>query len=133
MPCKSIIVTIALIVFTCIDAAAQLDVNQDIVKTINQPVAKVSYNIKLNESKNPLEGTAIVLFNTYKTFVSPQDMSSCTFHPSCSAYAMEAIKKDNVFTAYLKIFDRLTRCHPLIKDGQYKLNKKTGLYHDPVH
>lgn len=102
------------------------------LKKLYQPSPKEKSNLYLKQSTNELEGTAALLFAGYKTFVSSQDMANCVFHPSCSAYAMQSIQKDNPVKAYLKIFDRLTRCHPMIKQGQYIQNKKTGLYHDPV-
>lgn len=102
------------------------------LKSLFQPAPREKSSLYLRQSSNELEGTAALLFIGYKTFVSSQDMANCVFHPSCSAYAMQAIQKENPFKAYLKIFDRLTRCHPMIKQGQYIQNKKTGLYHDPV-
>lgn len=126
-------ILLVLILAFAIPMSAQLEVDPVLVKKINKPAEKVKNHIKLGQSNNPLEGTAMVLFAGYKSFISSQDMANCVFHPSCSAYAMQAIQNDNIFDAYLKIFDRLTRCHPLIKQGQYPMNKKTGLYHDPIH
>jgi uncharacterized protein len=133
MHCKRFQILLVLVLAFTLPVFAQFEVAPGLVKKINKPAEKVKHRIKLSQSNNPLEGTAMVLFSGYKSFVSSQDMSNCVFHPSCSVYAMQSIQNDNVFDAYLKIFDRLTRCHPLIKQGHYPFNKKTGLYHDPIH
>ena len=36
------------------------------------------------------------LFLFYKSFISSQDAQSCSFTPSCSVYALEAVKKQGV-------------------------------------
>jgi putative membrane protein insertion efficiency factor len=112
---------------------AQQLINKELLSKINQPEPKEKYQFRIGQNRNEVEGTAALLFTTYKKYVSPQDMSSCVFHPSCSAYAMQAIQQEKAFIAYLKIFDRLTRCHPLVKQGQYSFDSKTGLYEDPLN
>lgn len=106
--------------------------NKSLLSEINKPKEKEQHRFKIGQNRNELESTAALLFTSYKKFISPQDMTSCVFQPSCSAYAMQSIQNDNIFIAYVKIFDRLTRCHPLVKQGQYPFNKKTGLYYDPT-
>lgn len=111
---------------------AQQLLNNELLSKINQPEPQEKYQFKIGQNRNEIEGTSALLFTTYKKYVSPQDMSSCVFHPSCSAYAMQTIQQEKAFVAYLKIFDRLTRCHPLVKQGQYPIDPKTGLYEDPL-
>lgn len=118
--------------FCTIKSSAQGLATKNLLCEINKPQVKEKQKVQLGKTRNELEGTAALLFTTYKNYISPQDMSSCVFHPSCSSYAMQAIKHENPFVAYVKIFDRLTRCHPLIKQEQYPYNKKTGLYDDPI-
>jgi len=99
---------------------------------LNKPVNhSVNYKAYLKKSKNEIEGTAAILFLTYKSFFSSQDQNSCVFTPSCSVYAMESLQHDNPFVAYMKIFDRLQRCHPLVKPGEYEFHKQTQRFHDP--
>ena len=48
----------------------------------------------------------------YQRIVSPLTPSSCRFTPSCSNYALEAIKKKNLITAIKMIVKRIGKCHP---------------------
>jgi putative membrane protein insertion efficiency factor len=132
MSCNTIILTCFVLIFWTTQSSAQCLVTKNLLCEINKPQVKEKQKAQLGKTRNELEGTASLFFTTYKNYISPQDMSSCVFHPSCSSYAMQAIKQDNPFVAYVKIFDRLTRCHPLIKQEQYPFNKKTGLYNDPI-
>lgn len=70
-------------------------------------------------------------FLLYKSFISSQDVVSCSFEPSCSEYAILAMKKQNIVTGILNSFDRLTRCHPFTPDS-YTINSETHLQIDPV-
>jgi len=104
------------------------------LKALNKPTEnKTDFGKYLKNSTNEVEATASLLFLFYKSFLSSQDMNSCVFTPSCSVYAIESLQKDNAFKAYLKIFDRLSRCHPLIANKEYPVNSNLGKYYDPVY
>lgn len=105
----------------------------DHLKKQFKPGEAVNYKNYLKKSSNELEATGALLFVGYKSFLSSQDMASCVFNPSCSVYAMQSIQNDNPLKAYVKIFDRLSRCHPFPAKGEYKYFKETGLYYDPIH
>lgn len=105
----------------------------DRLKKIGAPAPKTNYNKYLRKSKNELQGTGALLFVGYKNFISSQDMGSCVFTPSCSVYAIESFQSDNPFVAYVKVFDRLSRCHPLTAKGEYPYYKNTAQLYDPVH
>ena len=49
--------------------------------------------------------------------ISPYLGFQCRFHPSCSCYALEAIKKHGFFRASYLIIFRVLRCQPLSKGG----------------
>jgi uncharacterized protein len=42
---------------------------------------------------------------------------SCRFHPSCSAYAVEAIERFGVIRGSVLSLKRLARCRPLAPHG----------------
>lgn len=48
----------------------------------------------------------------YRGYISPLTSPSCRFVPTCSEYAMEAIKKHGPFKGFYLAVRRLLRCHP---------------------
>ena len=48
----------------------------------------------------------------YRRLISPLLGPSCRFHPTCSAYALEALEKHGVFKGLYLTVRRLLRCHP---------------------
>lgn len=72
------------------------------------------------------------LFYVYKKYVSSQDSQSCSFHPSCSEYAVLVVQHKGKFKGLLETLDRLSRCHGLAPH-QYAVDHQTGLLIDPVH
>lgn len=71
------------------------------------------------------------LFLGYKAFISSQDANRCSFHPSCSVYAIRAMKNKGLVVGGLLTFDRLLRCNGLSPEN-YELLPKTGLLYDPL-
>ncbi|WBF65555.1 MAG: membrane protein insertion efficiency factor YidD [Candidatus Kinetoplastibacterium crithidii] len=73
----------------------------------------------------------ILLIESYQHILSPWIGKQCRFNPSCSQYAIESIKRYNIFYAFWLIFYRLLRCNPWCKGGQdpvpYQLNKKNDI------
>ena len=55
----------------------------------------------------------VFLVRIYKRAVSPLLPSTCRFHPSCSAYSIEALKEHGAFTGTWMTLKRILRCHPL--------------------
>ncbi|HWY60849.1 MAG TPA: membrane protein insertion efficiency factor YidD [Rhizomicrobium sp.] len=49
----------------------------------------------------------------YRRFLSPLNPPSCRFHPTCSAYALEAIEAHGPFRGSILALRRLARCHPI--------------------
>lgn len=58
----------------------------------------------------------------YQKWISPLKPPTCRFIPTCSNYAITAIKKYGVFKGGLLTIKRLLRCHPFHK----------GDFYDPV-
>lgn len=48
----------------------------------------------------------------YKGAISPLTPPSCRFTPSCSTYALEAIRKHGPFKGVYLALRRILRCHP---------------------
>jgi putative membrane protein insertion efficiency factor len=49
----------------------------------------------------------------YRVLVSPLLPRSCRFEPSCSAYALEALKLHGPLKGLWLTARRLSRCHPI--------------------
>lgn len=57
----------------------------------------------------------------YRIVISPFTVASCRFQPTCSNFALEALKKHTTLKAIGLIVRRISRCHPW-----------GGYGHDPV-
>lgn len=82
-------------------------------------------------NKNEIEFLFATLFLGYKHFISSQDAQDCSFHPTCSEYALQSIKKKGVVIGMMDTGDRLLRCNGG-NCAQYKLDKKRNKYLDPI-
>ena len=60
----------------------------------------------------------IALVYGYRWLISPLlPAGSCKFHPSCSQYAIDAMKKYGLVRGSYKAARRLLRCHPWSHGG----------------
>lgn len=72
-------------------------------------------------ANNPLSGLLIALVRFYQLVISPWLRPACRFTPSCSNYAIEALRKYGPLKGAWLTIRRLSRCHPWGGSG-----------HDPV-
>ncbi len=54
----------------------------------------------------------ILLIRGYQLFISPLLGPHCRFHPSCSEYALIAIKTHGALYGLILAVKRIFRCHP---------------------
>ena len=54
----------------------------------------------------------IVLIRFYQVCISPLKPPACRFTPTCSAYALEALRKHGLFKGTYLAVRRILRCHP---------------------
>jgi putative membrane protein insertion efficiency factor len=59
----------------------------------------------------------IALIKFYRAFVSPLLGPSCKYHPTCSAYALEAFQEHNILYASMLTVWRVLRCNPFSRGG----------------
>lgn len=64
-----------------------------------------------------IQGIVIRIIKTYKLFVSPILPQSCRFYPTCSIYAITAIKKYGLMKGTIMSIWRILRCHPFNPGG----------------
>lgn len=48
----------------------------------------------------------------YRSFISPFTPPACRYTPTCSQYAIDAVKKHGPFKGVWLTIKRLLRCHP---------------------
>ncbi|MDN3608631.1 membrane protein insertion efficiency factor YidD [Vibrio ostreicida] len=66
---------------------------------------------------SPLARVAIGLVRLYQGLISPLLGPRCRFSPTCSAYAIEAIKAHGCVKGCWLSSKRLLKCHPLSEGG----------------
>ena len=54
----------------------------------------------------------VVLIKFYQLCISPFTPPSCRFTPTCSQYALEALRKHGLFKGGWLALRRILRCHP---------------------
>ena len=69
------------------------------------------YNLKQN-LKKALSFPLIALVRFYQICISPLKPATCRFTPTCSAYAIEALRKHGPIKGLYLTIKRLLRCHP---------------------
>ena len=107
------------------EASAQVSLYRNVLADGN---IKKEY-VEAKNNKNEVQVLFSGLFLMYKTFFSSQDLTVCTFTPSCSEYGILAVKKYGVIKGGVMTMDRLTRCNGLTPQN-YELDKKTMLLKD---
>lgn len=60
---------------------------------------------------------AIWLIRFYQRFISKMKPPCCRFYPTCSQYALEAIRRFGFLRGGYLSFKRVLRCNPLCKGG----------------
>ena len=56
--------------------------------------------------------SAALIAQFYRRVISPMTPPSCRFTPTCSQYAIEAIRKHGPFKGMYLAVRRILRCHP---------------------
>lgn len=57
------------------------------------------------------------LIRLYQRLLSPLLGPRCRFHPTCSAYALQALEQHGALRGALLAARRIARCHPLNEGG----------------
>jgi putative component of membrane protein insertase Oxa1/YidC/SpoIIIJ protein YidD len=88
------------------------------------------YSAYFKNSESEMNIIISSFFIIYKTLISSQDLDVCVFHPSCSVYTMEAVRKKGL-AGILDGLDRLMRCHSLAGRNDYPIDSLTKKFYDP--
>ena len=60
---------------------------------------------------------ALLPVHIYRLFVSPLLGPRCRFQPTCSQYALDAVRRHGVWSGFWLTAKRLAQCHPFEKLG----------------
>ena len=77
----------------------------------------------------------IGLLRTYRLLISPLYGQVCRYHPSCSAYALDAVTQHGALRGSWLAVRRIGRCHPWAAGGYdpvptrftWRASRSTGL------
>jgi hypothetical protein len=64
-----------------------------------------------------MQGLIVALLVGYQRWISPLLPSACRFHPTCSEYALQAVRRYGARRGAWMALRRLSRCHPLNSGG----------------
>jgi uncharacterized protein len=64
-----------------------------------------------------LRAVAVAPVRFYQRFVSPVLPRRCKYHPSCSQYAVDAVRRFGILRGVVLAAWRLVRCNPLSDGG----------------
>ena len=71
----------------------------------------------MNTGKRIVAAPLIGLLLFYQRFISPLTPPTCRYYPSCSAYALTAIRRFGPVKGTWLAAKRLARCHPWAPGG----------------
>ena len=57
--------------------------------------------------------------NIYRLFISPLTGKNCRFEPTCSEYALIALKTHGIFYGSYLSIKRILKCHPFSRYSGY--------------
>ena len=70
------------------------------------------------KNKSTSKKIMIAFIKSYQRWLSPLLGNNCRFHPTCSQYAIEAIKRFGVVKGCWLASKRILKCHPLHSGGE---------------
>lgn len=76
-------------------------------------------------SLSPGARLLIVLIRVYQRGISPLLGPHCRFHPTCSHYGIEALRRFGLIKGSWLILKRVLKCHPLNPGGDDPVPPKT--------
>ncbi len=75
---------------------------------------------------SPASHALSALIRAYQFVLSPVLGGNCRFDPSCSAYALEAIRRFGAFRGGWLALRRVARCHPWCAAGHDPIPRSLG-------
>lgn len=79
----------------------------------------------MNGHRNPARTLLVWVLRGYQVFISPGLPGRCKYYPSCSQYAIDALKEYGVLRGFVLASWRLLRCNPLSYGGYDPVCRQT--------
>ncbi len=79
----------------------------------------------MKRRSNPVAFLLILVVRGYQKVLSPLLPSSCKYHPSCSQYAIEALREFGVLRGAVLAAWRVLRCNPMSYGGYDPVERQT--------
>lgn len=73
-----------------------------------------------------MNGFLAWLLTAYHRIVSPLLPAACRFHPTCSLYAAESVRRHGMWRGGALALRRLGRCHPFSLGGVDPVPERTS-------
>lgn len=70
-----------------------------------------------NDTSRTYDGAVVFLIKFYRRFISPLKKPCCRFTPSCSQYAIDAVREWGVCFGISLAIWRILRCNPFSAGG----------------
>lgn len=70
-----------------------------------------------SDNSRGYDGAVVFLIKFYRRFISPLKKPSCRFTPSCSQYALDAVREWGVLFGISLAIWRILRCNPFSAGG----------------
>ncbi len=86
-----------------------------------------------DEGRVPVKYVLIWLLRAYRFAISPLYGQVCRYHPTCSAYALEAVETHGAVRGFYLAARRVLRCHPWSAGGYDPVPLKHGGEQCSVH
>ncbi|MBI4716221.1 MAG: membrane protein insertion efficiency factor YidD [Planctomycetes bacterium] len=64
-----------------------------------------------------MAGLLVLVIRAYQAGIRPFLVGTCKFHPTCSEYAIEALRRHGPLRGTVLACGRVLRCHPLTAGG----------------
>jgi putative membrane protein insertion efficiency factor len=74
--------------------------------------------------RNPVKALFVGLIRFYQVVVSPSIPSRCKYYPSCSQYALDAVREHGAARGLILAVWRVLRCNPLSYGGYDPVSKQ---------
>lgn len=73
--------------------------------------------MKTEARRRLLSAPLVLLVRLYQVTLSPFLGGQCRYHPTCSHYAVQALKEHGPVRGLLLALRRIARCHPFARGG----------------